>query len=221
MKTKIKQLVDDISTLQEQLLSMPDDLLLAIDPRDNESLKRGLEFIASFNDEFATFSKSASSIEKLLTSYFEVTTEEEDVVAETVQNKQVVKSLDKSKPVALESDFTFKRPYGIIFNGMAYTDIKTWKTLYVKVLQELYQIDPGKFVQMADAPKFISKRGNPMFSRKLNKLRVAAELPAGVNAEINLSANGIRDNLITVIQHFGMKTKEIKVYLREDRNPRR
>ncbi len=56
MKTKIKQLVDDISTLQEQLLSMPDDLLLAIDPRDNESLKRGLEFIAPFNDQFATFS---------------------------------------------------------------------------------------------------------------------------------------------------------------------
>ena len=35
MKTKIKQLADDMSTLQEQLLSMPDDLLLAIDPRDN------------------------------------------------------------------------------------------------------------------------------------------------------------------------------------------
>lgn len=35
MKTKIKQLADDMSTLQEQLLSMPDDLLLAIDPHDN------------------------------------------------------------------------------------------------------------------------------------------------------------------------------------------
>lgn len=57
-------------------------------------------------------------------------------------------------------------------------------------------------------------------TRLPDKLRVVAEIPASVSAEINLSANRIRDKLITVIQCLGMKTKEIKVYLREYRNPR-
>lgn len=37
-KDKIKDILDMIDTLQEQLLSLPDDMLLCIDPRDNESL---------------------------------------------------------------------------------------------------------------------------------------------------------------------------------------
>jgi tetrahydromethanopterin S-methyltransferase subunit B len=34
-KEKIKAILDRIDTLQEQLLSLPDDMLLSIDPRTN------------------------------------------------------------------------------------------------------------------------------------------------------------------------------------------
>ncbi|MEI6222966.1 MAG: hypothetical protein WCP97_09475 [bacterium] len=34
---KIKQILDTLNNLQENLLSLPDDMLLSIDPRDNDS----------------------------------------------------------------------------------------------------------------------------------------------------------------------------------------
>jgi len=40
-KDKIKEILDRIDTLQEQLLSLPDEMLLSIAPRDNESLEQG------------------------------------------------------------------------------------------------------------------------------------------------------------------------------------
>lgn len=48
-ETNIKGILDRINALQEDLLSLPDDILLNIDPRDNESLENGTQFLKSFN----------------------------------------------------------------------------------------------------------------------------------------------------------------------------
>ena len=52
---KIKQILDTLNNLQENLLSLPDDMLLSIDPRDNESLAQGTQFIMAYNDSLGQF----------------------------------------------------------------------------------------------------------------------------------------------------------------------
>jgi len=52
---KRKQILDMLDTLQEHLLTLPDDMLLNIDPRDNESLQSGLEFIKQYNENLNEF----------------------------------------------------------------------------------------------------------------------------------------------------------------------
>ena len=59
---KIKEILDMLNTLTEYLLSIPDDMLLVIDPRDNESLQ-DMQFIMKFNDSLSEFTKSSSSID--------------------------------------------------------------------------------------------------------------------------------------------------------------
>jgi len=49
-QNKIKEILDTLNNLQENLLSLPDDMWDNIDPRDNESLKPGTQFIMEYND---------------------------------------------------------------------------------------------------------------------------------------------------------------------------
>jgi len=67
---KRRQILDMLDTLQEHLLSLPDDMLLNIDPRDNESLQSGLEFIKQYNENLNDFTDSAGRIEAQIKSHF-------------------------------------------------------------------------------------------------------------------------------------------------------
>jgi len=44
-QNQIKEIMDMLNTLQEDLLSLPDEMLLNIDPRDNESIENGMQCI--------------------------------------------------------------------------------------------------------------------------------------------------------------------------------
>ena len=52
-KDKIKTMLDSLNDIQEQLLALPDDMLLSIDPRDNESIEEGAEFIKTYNNRLS------------------------------------------------------------------------------------------------------------------------------------------------------------------------
>ena len=217
---KIKEILDVLATLQENLLSLPDDMLLSINPRDNESLDRGYQFIKSFNENMNQFTDSASKIEAQIKAHFEMNPEEEDVEKESsdVQRRErIVKELDRTAPHYLNEDFTYKRPYGFILGDSAYKGIKTWKNLYLHVLKDLQEKFPEKFSRLPEEEKFISSRGNKIFARDKTVLRLAEELENGVYAEVNLSANHIRNNIRDLFDYFKVGSK-IKIYLREDRD---
>ena len=44
-KNKINSILDMMDDLQEKLLALPDDMLLSIDPHDNESIDEGAGFL--------------------------------------------------------------------------------------------------------------------------------------------------------------------------------
>ena len=220
-QNQIKEIMDMLNTLQENLLSLPDDMLLNIDPRDNESVENGMQFIISFNESLDQFIDSTSKIENQIKRHFEMNPEEDDIEKETVnrlKRERIIQELDTTTPHSLDEDFTYKRPYGFVLEEAAYKGIKTWKNLYLNVLQVLNGKDFGRFSLLPDNDSFISIRGNRLFSRNEELLRVPVKLEAGFYAEINLSANHIRNNIKLLLEYFKIDYRNMRIYLREDRD---
>jgi hypothetical protein len=218
---KIKQILDTLNSLQENLLSLPDDMLLSIDPRDNDSLDQGTQFIKAYNDSLSQFTESSVKIVHMVKSHFRINPEEDDIVKESTNRQQrdrLIADLDKSVPHTLEENFTYKRPYGLILGDAAVKGLKTWKSLYLYVLDILQSCDPKKFSALPQTVRFISNRGNPLFSNEQTILRIGEKLSSGIYAEVNLSANMVRNNLRDLIQYFGFEPSTMKIYLREDRD---
>jgi hypothetical protein len=220
-QNKIKQILDTLNNLQENLLSLPEDMLLSIDPRDNESLDQGTQFIKAYNDSLSQFTESSARIAQMVKAHFGINPEEDDVVKESgnrLQRERLIAELDQTVPHTLNENFTYKRPYGFILGETAYKGLKTWKTLYLLVLDMLQTADPEKFAALPEAERFISNRGKPLFSTDQTILRVGEKLPSDLYAEVNLSANMIRNNLHDLLEHFGLDPRTMKIYLREDRD---
>ena len=218
---KIKQILDMLNNLQENFLSLPDDMLLNIDPRDNESIDQGAEFIKEYNDTLDQFIRISSQIESQIKNHFGINPEEEEVEKEAVNRKRrnrIIKELDKSQTHTLHENFTFKRPFGFILGDSAYKGLKTWKSLYMQVLKELDEKDSRLFSRLPQEDKFISRRGNPLFSRNRDDLRVGEKVNSQIYAEINMSANGIRDTITDLLKYFQIDLTSMRIYLREDRD---
>lgn len=223
---KIKEILDMLNILNEYLLSLPDDMLLNIDPRDNESIERGTQFIKEFNDSFSLFREGSRRIEKQIKKYFSIDPEHEEVEHESIKNdagraNRLIKELDKNESHTLDEDFTYKRPFGFILDNAVYKGIKTWKSLYLQILKELKSKDPERFEKLPTEKRFISRRGNNLFARNENELRISEKLSAGFYVEINLSANQIRNSIKDLLDYFGIDYRKMKIYLREDRNAKK
>jgi hypothetical protein len=220
-QNKIKEILDTLNNLQENLLSLPDDMLLSIDPRDNESLEQGTEFIKAYNNSLSQFTDSSAKIAQMVKAHFSINPEEDDVVEGTSKKQQrerLIAELDKTDPHYLGENFTFKRPYGFILGEAVYKGLKTWKTLYLLVLNMLQTTDPEKFAALTETERFISNRGKPLVSLNEHDLRLGEKLDSGLYAEINLSANSIAKYIKELLEHFGLDPRTMKIYLREDRD---
>jgi len=220
-KDKIKIIYDSLIDIQEKLLSLPDDIHLDIDPRDNESLENGVKFLRNYNNNLTDFTKAANKISENLRNYFKINPEDENVKGESSDSerrKRIIQELDKTKPHTLDENFTYKRPYGFILGSSAFKGLKTWKSLYLKVLEVLKKNNFEKFKRLPELEEFISKRGNPLFSKKKQDLRVAEKIEDIFFVEVNLSANHIRNNIKQLLEYFSLNPANIKIYLREDRD---
>lgn len=222
MQNKLKEILDTLNNIQENLLSLPEDMLLNIDPRDNDSLEQGARFIRSFNDNLDQFMEITTKIAEQIKTHFSINPEEEEIEKESMKNQQkqdrIIRELDKTAPHSLDESFTFKRPYGFILGDTAFKGIKTWRNLFILVLDELYEKDPTRFARLPEEEKFISNRGKPLFSRDKQDLREGKMLKPGLYVEVNLSANDLCKNIKSMLEHFQLGPGQMKIYLREDRD---
>lgn len=180
---KIHQILEQLADVNEQLVSLSDDIWLGIDHRDNESVVEGSQFIQDYNLTTSQLSKAAATVEQQLLTYFKTDIESVHPTIEqgnndAIKNQRMIKELDPSKAYSLTDNFTYKRPYGFVLKGIAYTNIKTWKAVYLKVLEVLYEESPAAFSKLLTDKRFISKRGNPIFTGDPKKLRLAQSLPS-------------------------------------------
>jgi len=219
MTDRIRSILQRQQT-REDLLALSDDIWLSIDHNDTQAMEEGVAFKKEYNVKVAAFDKLAGELSALVQRFTAVKLDE--AVAPTNQTPQsrerIIIDLDQRQAYGLEEDLTFKRPYGFQLGDEAQSPVNTWRRFYELICLHLERRDPERFAHLPDNPGFTTRRGNPFFSRDPQALRSAMALPSGVYAEVNLSANHLRDQIKALLDTFGIERQALRIFLRQDRD---
>jgi len=221
MKEKANQLREALERINEDLLALSDDIWLGIEHNDATALEEGVKFKKAFNEQQEGFARAAQGIIEVLEGY---AAPEESSSAEITpprsraQRERKIAELDRHVPHSLREEFSYKRPYGMKLEGEAYIGLKTWKAVYRQVLKHLLAKNKSVFSKLDRCEAAISRRGNAYFSKDKTAVRQAMSIGSGLYAEVNLSANLIRDSIARLLDEFSISHSEITFYLREDRD---
>ena len=218
--TRIRNLLNDLEAVRENLLALSDDIWQAIDHNDPDSLEAGVEFKRSYNTQAAAFDKNATELSTLVQKYTSVRLEEAEKTGgrNDAENERIIRDLNREEPHRLDENFTYTRPHGFVLDGRATTGITTWQRLYELVCHQLLAADEARFRSLEEHPDFISPRGHRIVTRDRISLRKAMELPGDLFIESNLSANSICDVIRRMLGEFSIPEDRMQIYLRQDRD---
>lgn len=216
----ISSILKDLTNVHENLLSLSNDIWSSIEHNNSEKLEEGYQFKKEFNRLLEEFEQNKDSICTLVSRFTGVQIEKRPRTAEkeTSENQRLIKELNKNIPHEITEDFTYKHPAAFIFGGYAYSEMNSWTELYVQFAATAAKINPAKLKEMADSPDFISSQNRKYYSVSGKDLRKSAKIMNDFYVETNLSANDFAKRIIEIINHFAMKTSDITIYLRQDRN---
>mgnify|MGYP006289597631 FL=1 len=218
MTEHIRDILRDLERVRENMLALSDDIWLSIDHNDPEALQEGVEFKKEYNDKMSAFDRLATDISELVQQFTNVQVEEETAPVTDSENERIVRDLNKEEPHQLAENFTFKRPYGFILCGRAFKNVNTWRRMFELVCRELQKHDAKKFASLPENKAFQNSRGKSTFASSPDKLRAAVKLTEDVYAEVNLSANGIRDVMQKLLEVYEIPAEDMTVFLRQDRD---
>lgn len=220
MTDRTRRILEDLEAVRENLLGLSDDIWQSIDHNDSEAMEEGVQFKRTYNEKLAGFDRLATDISALVQQYTSVRLQEEEETGldDTGHNERIIRELSREEPHSLDEDFRWKRPHGFILDGRAFTGIRTWRRLFELVCQQLLQRDRDRFHGLLEHADFISIRGNHGFSLEADHLRSAALIGEGIHAEVNLSANSIRDQLRKLLPVFEVPEEQLQIFLRQDRD---
>lgn len=116
----------------------------------------------------------------------------------------------------LYEDLTHKRPCAFKIEGTK-IEIKDWKGALVQTINYLAKKDSAIVRSFVDDSKMNGKKVIYFSRVKLPTMRAAREIKsANIYVETNLSANGIRNLLIKMLNKYNIKLSDYKIYLKAD-----
>jgi hypothetical protein len=223
VQDRTRRILGDLEAVRENLLALSDDIWLSIDHNDPEALEDGVQFKRTYNEKTRAFDQLAADLSAMIQQYTSVRleSEEQSGQGDRETNERIVQELNREEPHFVSEDFTYKRPHGFILDGQGTTGITTWRRLFELLCQQLLRRSPDRFHALPENADFISNRGHHAFSRSPDDLRSAGEIGDGIFAEINLSANGLRDTIRHLLAAFEIPINGLQLFLREDRDAAR
>lgn len=221
MNQRIRNILEDLEAVRENLLALSDDIWLSIDHNDSEALDRGYEFKRTYNEKVSAFDTLAGDISGIVQQFTEVYLEsaEETGTEDDSANERIIQELSRDEPHRIDEDFTYMRPYGFILDGKGTIGITTWRRLYESFCLQLAKRDPDRFRSLPENEDHVSRReGRPRFGRDPSIHHTASEIEDGIYTEVKLSANAIRDEIRRLLHTFEIFEDDFQVFLREDRD---
>ena len=236
MFERVNEVLRDLERIRESMLMLSDDIWLNIDHNDDEALEEGYVFKKAYNEKMTAFDKLSEELTLLVQDYTKINPfvvhtstggEGSEHNAETgsdyseisgAENDRLIRELDREARHKLGEDFRYKRPYGFVLKGIAVKDLVTWRKMLNEMCKVLSRIDKDTYLKLPDSETFLSKRGLRYITRDRKELRLASGIVDGIYVEANLSANKIRDIMVTLLQEFEIEEPDLSIYLRQDRD---
>jgi hypothetical protein len=217
---RTREILQDLEAVRENMLALSDDIWAGIDRQDLDAFDEGVQFMRSFVEKNAAFDRVATDLSVLVQQFMSVRLEESEKTGsgDQEQNERIIAELNREEPHLIDQDFTFKRPFGFIFDGEAATGVTTWQRLYELICKQLFARDEALFRSLEHHAEFISNRGNHTVSSVPSTLRKAMIVGPDLFIESNLSANSICTTIRRLLAEYGLGTESLKVFLRQDRD---
>ena len=124
-------------------------------------------------------------------------------------------TIDKNIEYSLYENFTHKRPYAFKLLDDRIIRVKTWQEMLIKVCERLIEVDEKKIIGFEELEHMNGKK-KKYFSSKSKGMRNPKRVANKIYVETNQSANSIRNLLIKILKEYGLKTGDLKIYLRAD-----
>src|SRR5574344_603479 len=188
----------DIIECLELLRIVIDDTVETIGEKVNES------FSEKHYDKLPYYSKLAEEMEDK---------KEEDDEKEIPDYDKY--TIDKNIEYSLYENFTHKRPYAFKLLDDKLIIAKSWQGMLVKVCERLLEVDEDKIMGFEELEHMNGKK-NKYFSSKSKGMRTPKRVANKIYVETNQNANSIRNLLIKILKEYGLKTGDLKIYLRAD-----
>jgi hypothetical protein len=222
MESRTRSILANLATVTEDLIALSDDIWLDIDHNDSDAVRRGADFKVAYNAAMSQFAGAAGEVSRLIQGFTMVSSLPSLAAPsdpdERSRRERLIRDLDSRAAHSLAEDFRYKRPCGFALGGEKVGGTTAWQTVYEAVWRLLATGNPPRAATVPDDAAFTSNRGNKIFSREQRDLRDGREFARGIYAEVNLSANQIRDNIKRLLRHFGVPESAFTIYLREDRD---
>ena len=200
MTDRIRNILERLDQVREDLLALSDDIWLGIDHNDPATLEEGVASKRDYDSKMAAFDQLAGEISALVQRFTAVKLNGTlPIDHQTPQAaERIIRDLDHRQAYTLDKDLTFKRPYGFQLEDEAQIGVSSWRLFDLACLH-LQRHDPQQFTTLPSRRSFISRRGNPAFSHDPQALCSAMPLPDGRYTEANLLANHLWGRWINLI----------------------
>lgn len=223
MNDRIRNILEDLESVRENLLALSDDIWLSIEHNDPNALENGYQFKKAYNQKWAEFAHVADDLSRLIQQFTKINLTADEVTGtdDETENDRIIKELDNEVPHTLDEDFTYIRPYGFVLNGKATVGLTTWRRLYEVFCQQLASENSECFRSLPDHPEMARRDGRRFIDYVAENHNVSSEVVPGMFLEVNLSANSIRHSMRRMMKAFNLPESEMKIYFREDRDAQR
>lgn len=219
IKNEFPENAIDIIEGLELLRMVIDDTVVSIGEKVNESFSEKqydkLPYYSKLAEEMEIYEKKMKEVIDILNiEDLELESKEEVDEEKEIQDydKYII---DNNVEYSLYENYTHKRPYGFKLFDDRLIRVKTWQEMLIKVCEILIEVDEEKIIGFEELEHMNGKKKR-YFSNRSKGMRNPKKVANKIYIETNQSANSIRNLLIKILKEYGIKTGDLKIYLRAD-----
>lgn len=210
---RFHNLLTALQRVNEDILSIGDDLLLSIRPPDKQSIETGYQALISYNEVLAGFTTWCQSYQRLVGSEH-VASLLASVPEPGLLGRAGTSTASPSQDAhQLGEDFRYTKPREFELEGYVKEQVTTWREVYIACSKAFICRHPDFLARVLACESLKERGGKPYYSPDRKVMRDPLPVSETIFAEGNLSANGIKYLIGHLMDAFGINKAAFHVYL--------
>lgn len=198
-----QDILRDLEATRENLEAFADEVWSTVDRHDLTTLTKRVEAYNAYCRQVAEYKKLTDQLIAII---------------QTVPSVVVAQPSGESAGVAhsLDDDFTDTKPAYYVLRGQKSPSYAYWSDLYAGVCKDLARINLEKFASLPTDRHYLTEYGNWRFALTADGFRRSRLIADGIYANVNLSANSLRNLMRQLLLDFGLRLHDLTIYLQQE-----